>query len=591
VTRHSHIIGNRIEVPVMRKSGECFPSELAIIDVEVDGEVFFTAYLRDITQRKEAESALQTAKEAAEAGSRAKSAFLATMSHEIRTPMNAMIGLLEVLSLSTLDAEQKDAVALIRDSSKSLLRLIDDILDFSKIEAGKLELHEEPTSLSTLVEHAAQIFSSVASGKGILFSRSIDPRISSAVWVDRLRLRQIINNFLSNAIKFTDHGQVELAVELVEREGERDVVRIAVRDTGVGMGPLARERLFKPFIQGDPDIERRFGGTGLGLAISKRLADLLGAIIEIQSAPQVGTRITLTTSLRRATDAELREVQPETIEVIASEIQHRKRAPSVAEASASGNLVLVVDDHPTNCRVLARQLGLLGFAVETANNGREALERWGRGGIGLLITDCQMPVMDGYELVRSIRQAESAGKAASGCSTAVRLPIIAVTANTLAEAINECRAAGMDEVLTKPIELANLKRTVDRWLPITEGPEPASATAFDDAAIRALANGDETLEGEVLEEYRQANDADLAAAAQAMEEEELEGVRSAAHRIKGAARMIGAAGLSEAAASLELAARSGDSTSMQTAWAVVQSESERLYTSIQGRAAERQAMQ
>jgi PAS domain S-box-containing protein len=584
VTRHSHILGNRIEVPVMRKNGQYFPSELAIFDVEVDGEVFFTTYLRDITERKEAERALQSAKEAAEAGSRAKSAFLATMSHEIRTPMNAMIGLLEVLSLSALDSEQKDSVALIRDSSKSLLRLIDDILDFSKIEAGKLELHEEPTSISDLVEHAAQIFNGVASGKGILFSRNVDPRISSAVWVDRLRLRQIINNFLSNAIKFTDRGQVELSVELVRREDEREVVRIAVRDTGVGMGPMAREQLFKPFVQGDPDIERRFGGTGLGLAISKRLADLMGATIEVQSAPQVGTLVSLTLSLRRATDAELREVQPETVEAIASEIRQRKRAPSVAEASASGNLVLVVDDHPTNCRVLATQLGLLGFAVEKASNGQEALERWSRGDIGLLLTDCQMPVMDGYELARSIRRAEAAREAnMNGAAKAERLPIIAVTANTLAESRKECQAAGMDEVLTKPIELVTLKRTLDRWLPIVEGAQLSAIMAFDDAAIRALANGDETVVGELLEEYRQANDVDLGAVARSIQEDGFEGVRSAAHRIKGAARMIGASGLSEAAASLELAARAGDSTAMQTAWSAVQSQTERIYTFIDSR--------
>ena len=592
VTRLSHMVGNRIEVTVMRKNGEHFPAELAIFDVEVDGEVFFTAYLRDITERKEAERNLQSAKEAAEAGSRAKSAFLATMSHEIRTPMNAMIGLLEVLSLSALDTEQKESVALIRESSKSLLRLIDDILDFSKIEAGKLELHEEPTSLSALVEHAAQIFSGVASAKGISFSRNFDPRIYSAVWVDRLRLRQIINNFLNNAIKFTDRGQVELGVELVQRESERDVVRIAVRDTGVGMGPMARERLFKPFVQGDPDIERRFGGTGLGLAISKRLADLLGATINVQSAPQLGTRVTLTLALRHASDAELQAVQPETVETIASEIQQRKPAPSIAEASASGNLVLVVDDHPTNCRVLATQLGLLGFAVEKASSGQEALDRWSRGDIGLLLTDCQMPGMDGYELARSIRHAESARALnMNGRPLAKRLPIIAVTANIFAEAVEECRAAGMDEVLTKPIELAGLKRAIDRWLPTAKGTQPDAASSFNDTTIRTLANGDETLARELLEEYRDANDVDLAAAARSMHEEGFEGVRSAAHRIKGAARMIGATGLSEAAASLELAARSGDSAAMRTAWSAVQSESERIYSFIESRTAERQGVQ
>jgi CheY-like chemotaxis protein/HPt (histidine-containing phosphotransfer) domain-containing protein len=285
----------------------------------------------------------------------------------------------------------------------------------------------------------------------------------------------------------------------------------------------------------------------------------------------------------------LREVQPEAVEVIASEIRHRKRAPSVAEAAANGSLVLVVDDHPTNCRVLARQLGLLGFAVETASNGQDALERLQRGGIGLLITDCQMPVMDGYSLARLIRQAEAAREPDKKSAAPDRLPIIAVTANTLAEAISACREAGMDEVLTKPIELANLKRTVDRWLP-TVYAQVHQPSAFDEAAIHALANGDKTIEDEVLDEYRQANDADLSAAADALAAAEFEDVRSAAHRIKGAARMIGAAALSDAAASLELAARSGDAKSMQSAWATVQTESERLYTSIEARAAERSAI-
>ena len=480
--------------------------------------------------------------------------------------MNGVLGMIELLALTRLDAEQRTTLEIVRESGKSLLRIIDDILDFSKIEAGRLEVRPEAASIKEVIEGVFNIYSGNASSKGLLLKPVVDPQISPAVWVDPGRLRQILSNFVSNAIKFTSVGTIEIKAELIERVDAEDRVRFSVKDTGIGISPENQRQLFQPFRQAEGDITRRYGGTGLGLAICRRLADMMGGSIEMVSELGKGTTMILTVSLPIADPKDLRKTEPEgTRDLLATTTRMRRMAPSVAQAETEGTLVLLVDDHPTNRLLLARQVKTLGYAAESAENGVDALDKWKSGRFKMVITDCNMPEMDGYELARSIRRLESA----NGDKHA---PIIACTANALGGEAEICFAAGMDDYLAKPVKLPDLLKKLDQWLPIPEAgaaraeqsgkrssaSAPGAAAPVDRSVLAEISGGDAAAERDILLDFRRVNDEDAAMLKQAVTNSDIPQVTRASHRIKGACKMVGAMGLASVCEHIEHASRAND---------------------------------
>ncbi|KAA0686638.1 ATP-binding protein [Azospirillum brasilense] len=715
------LVARDVEVAVDRPDGSRVWALQTLQRTEFEGEPAILAWSYDITGRKRAEEDLRHAKDQAEVAARSKSEFLATMSHEIRTPMNGVLGMLELIALTPLDAEQTELVTTVRDSATALLRIIDDILDLSKIEAGKLDLDEMDLDPRELVEGVAELLAPQAHQKALLLVCDLDRKVPTAVRGDPGRLRQILFNLTGNAIKFTDAGRVVLRTRLEPSDAGSDRLRLrfAVEDTGIGISTAGQARLFQPFSQADSSTTRRFGGTGLGLAICARLVEMMGGRIGVESAPGCGATFWFTVDLapgdprtvpgddtdltglsiivadpdpvqravlirtledKRAAvadattadeavelltmaDADLLVLSdgllehhpddapgapnprlsapavlarvvaagarpPPTLHLIDGREQAGDCPPESGEdgapftglpprhdhlgrpirrdalfrrlaalagraappdrhadsplavtdgspaaqnmtdpdAAAPPPIILVAEDHPTNQQVILRQLRQLGFEADLSGDGLEALTAWRARPYRLLITDCHMPRMDGYELSRQIRNAESAPQSAPGPRP--RTAIIAMTANALAGEMERCTAAGMDDYIAKPVTLRQLATALNRALgegSVAAPDEPPAAEiagaaeqTLDLDHIRTTFGGFDAASLDMLDFFLETTRPLLDEAAAALQRSDLEAVRGTAHTLAGAARTAGANRLGRSASALELAAHRGD---------------------------------
>jgi len=516
---------------------------------DADGRVAgVVAVALDVTERKGNEDALLTARDAAQAAMRAKSEFLAVMSHEIRTPMNGVLGMARILMRSALDAAQRDQVRTILDSGTALLGILNRILDFSKLEAGRAEIDLVEFATRPLVADCMALLAARAAEKNLRFDFTLADNVPPYCLGDANRIRQVLLNLLGNAIKFTAVGGVYVTVYGAPIRDGQTLVRFSVRDTGIGISEAARARLFSEFAQADSSIARRYGGTGLGLAISRRIAELLGGSIGVESREGQGSTFWFDVPL-----TPLAELSP------AKQGQGGAALPPLR--------LLLVEDNPTNQKVAAMLLRQDGHSVDVAADGAVALELLEGRDYDVVLMDVQMPGMDGLEATRRIR-ARSDGKAT--------MPIIAMTANTFPEDIEQCREAGMDAHVGKPFDpdllsgiihdmlsaqgrdmIALMARAVVAPLPVPVMPE-IGGLMLDPEVLGKLESRLGLAEvHDMVAEFLDGQEAALAALGQG-DDVPLDALRRIAHTIKGTAGSFGLSRIAATASALDLAGKAGD---------------------------------